>query len=97
MQGLVPALIGMARVLTDDDLRAARGRSPSGRSRPATPCRSRTRCWPAGGSSCAASDRAAAPRHAEAALEQAHTQLDRPAVAEALLLLAAIQEPPSAS
>ena len=42
-------------------------------------------------------DRAAAHRHAELALEHAHTQLDRPAVAEALLLLAASQEPPAVS
>ena len=96
VQGLVPALVGLARVLTDDDLTAAAATAE----RAVTIARP---LWRSQAHSAAGwidlhrGDRQAAQRHADMALEQAHTQLDRPSVAEALLLLGATQDPPAAS
>jgi DNA-binding SARP family transcriptional activator/Tfp pilus assembly protein PilF len=96
VQGLVPALIGMARVLSDDDLAAAAATAERAVSIAQPLWRSQSHSA-AGWIALQRGDREAAQRYAESALEHAHTQLDRPAVAEALLLLAATQDPPAVS
>ena len=97
MQGLVPALVGLARVLSDDDLTAAAAAAERAISIGAAtvavagPLRRRL------DRACTAATARPPTATPRSALEHAHAQLDRPAVAEALLLLAAIQEPPSVS
>ncbi len=96
VQGLVPALIGLARVLSDDDLAAAAATAERAVSIARPMWRSQAHSA-AGWIALHRGDPHTANHHAEMALEQAHTQLDRPSVAEGLLLLAASQEPPAVS
>jgi ATP/maltotriose-dependent transcriptional regulator MalT/DNA-binding SARP family transcriptional activator len=96
MQGLVPALIGLARVLSDDDLPAAAAAAERAISVGQPLGQSHARCA-AGWIALRRGDREGARAHAAQALEHAHAQLDRPATAEALLLLAALERPPSVS
>ena len=94
LQGLVPSLIGTARVLTADD--PDRARAFAERAIEANQAVSQPHALLAGGwVELRSGDRVAATARAEAALKLAHAHRDRPAVAEGLLLQAAIQQPPS--
>ena len=71
-----------------------RWRRPSGPSRRAARCRCRTRSSPPGGSSCAGVTAPQPPERATQALQLGQAHQNRPAVAEALMLRAAVDEPP---
>ena len=94
MQGLAPALVGLARVLSEDDPGAAAEAVERAISIGQPLSQSHARCV-AGWIALRTGDRVEASKHAEIALEHAHIQLDRSATAEALLLLASIEQPPS--
>jgi DNA-binding SARP family transcriptional activator len=94
IQGLAPALVGMARLLSDEDLTAAAAFADRAISVGQPLWQSHARCA-AGWIALRREDRGAAREHATRALQHAHAQLDRPATAEALLLLASLERPPS--
>jgi len=94
LQGLVPSLIGLARVLSDDDLTAAQAAAERAIAIGQPLSMSHAHCV-AGWIALRRGDPAAANDHATQALDHAHAQLDRPATAEALLLLASLERPPS--
>ncbi len=96
MQGLAPALAGLSRVLAEDDLVAAAETAERAISIGQPLSQSHARCA-AGWIALRTGDGDEARKQATLALEHAHAQLDRPATAEALLLLASIEQPPSAT
>ena len=96
VQGLVPALIGQARVLVDDDVAAAAAAAERAIAASQAVWRP-TPSSPPGWVELRRGDRAGAARPADEALRLGHAHQDRPAVAEALLLQAAIEQPPSAT
>jgi DNA-binding SARP family transcriptional activator len=95
VQGLVPALIGTARLLVDDDIAAAGAAAERA-------IEASQAVWlphavvAAGWIDLRRGDRPGAAQRAGEALRLAHAHQDRPAAAEALLLQAAIEQPPSA-
>ena len=96
VQALVPALIGLARVLTADDpdtAEALAARAIAGSQSIWQP----HALLAAGWIELHRGDRSAAAGRAAEALGLAHAYHDRPAAAEALLLQAAVEEPPSAA
>ncbi len=94
LQGLVPSLVGLARVLTDDDPDAATAAAERAIRLDGALWMSHAHCA-AGWVALRRGNLAEANEHAAKAIEHAHAQLDRPATAEALLLLASIERPPS--
>lgn len=95
-QGLVPAYVGLARALELDDPKAAA--AAARQAIEANHAMWMPHAYTAAGTVALHSgDRDAAAHWAARATELAHERHDRPALAEALLLRAAIEEPPSAA